>query len=667
MRLLDNFNLKTRVALTVSLLVALAILLGAAASLNLTRQYLGTLTSEQLSAMAQTILASAVALSLLFGMLVWYTIHRQIAPLQQLRQRIHASNLGCTSNTGNDITDLANAFDLLLKERQHADHRYHASEQRLRLIADNIPALVAYVDADRRVIFANRKYEQDYGVAYDKLTGLPLHELLGPDVYAQSEVFMREVMGGRAINFERLVTHTGAVRWERVSYVPELDADGRVAGFISLAEDITELKRAQHTFAKSEMRLRMITDNMPALIAYIDQEEHYRFCNGHYETILNLAPEKVLGQTVRQVTGEAGYKELALHIKKVLRGERVSFEQQSEKNDKRYFLHDYIPDLDAAGLTIGFYSMVVDITPRKLAELRQQASDHLLRSVTDSLPALVSFIDADERFQFNNQPYEQWFGRPLSRIRGHHVVELMTPDEAARHKIHFEKARQGHIARFEFESRQDDIIHYYQAAYLPQVDQNQQFSGVCSMINDITNLKVVENKLRILARHDTLTGLPNRNQFDEKLAEAMARSRRSGQAMALMFLDIDHFKSINDTLGHHSGDEVLREFSRRLLRSVRSTDTVSRLAGDEFVIILEGLHLPDESAMVAAKIIAAMAADFDILGVARKVSTSIGIAIGDDSESDGDALLRRADEALYDAKAAGRNTFRTSYLLARTA
>jgi diguanylate cyclase (GGDEF)-like protein/PAS domain S-box-containing protein len=530
----------------------------------------------------------------------------------------------------------------------------------MRAIADNLPALMAYVDADRTVIFANRSYVTAYAIAREKLTGIGVRELLGEDVYAQSEVFMRDALAGRAVNFERLVTHTGAVRWERVSYVPERAADGTVVGFIALAEDITELKRAQHTFAKSEMRLRTITDNMPALIAYIDRDQHYRFCNGYHETILNLPPEKVLGQTVRQVMGEAGYAEIAPYLLRVLNGERVSFEQQVDQASGRHFLHDLIPETEVDGTVTGFYSMVLDITARKAAELGERASQKLLRSVTDNLPALVCYIDADERFQFNNQPYEKWFSRPLAQITGQRVADLMSPSDFAIHQPYYEQARNGSMAEFEFEATQEGGQHFYRAAYLPQFDDAQRLTGVCGMINDITTLKRVEQQLRILARHDTLTGLPNRNQFDDKLADAMARSRRSGTPMALMFLDIDHFKSINDTLGHQGGDAVLRQFAERLTNAVRATDTVARLAGDEFVIILEGLHLAEECATVAKKIIAAMTGPFDVLGHPRQVTTSVGIAIGHGDDTDGDALLRRADDALYDAKAAGRNTFRVA-------
>ncbi len=580
------------------------------------------------------------------------TLYRLCQQMQQAKLIAPSAQISET-----EINLLPSALDQMLQQYTLSTRRSQLSEERLGLITDNIPALVAYIDANYNVVLANRGYEKAYGAAVQEMSGQHVKKLLGDDVYAQSESFMQQALSGKSTDFERLVTFGGTLRWERVSYVPEFHADGTVAGFVSLAEDITELKRAQHTFAKSEMRLRMIADNIPALIAYIDSDEHYIFCNGSYETMLGLTPDKILGQTVRQVAGEAGYNEIAKFIVQVFRGERVSFELVQHAHGPRVFQAEFIPDVDMQEQVIGFYSMVLDITARKQAEIRQQTSERLLRNVADNLPALISFIDTDERFQFNNLPYQDWFERPLSEITGRRVVELLNDVDYALHRPAFTEALAGKKAEFAFSAERDGVTRVFQATYLPQSDALDIQIGVCVMINDITAMKQVENQLRILARFDTLTGLPNRNQFDEKLAEAIARSRRTGQPMALMFLDIDHFKLINDTLGHHAGDDVLREFALRLTSSVRQTDTVARLAGDEFVIVLEGLNLAQQSTTVAQKIVDAMRIDFDILGTHRHVSTSIGIAIGQMDELDGEILLRRADTALYEAKAAGRNTY----------
>ena len=173
---------------------------------------------------------------------------------------------------------------------------------------------------------------------------------------------------------------------------------------------------------------------------------------------------------------------------------------------------------------------------------------------------------------------------------------------------------------------------------------------------DISRRKEAEVQLAHQASHDALTGLPSRLFFPDRLEQAMARSRRQKSLMAVMYLDVDKFKGINDTLGHEAGDSLLKGFAERILSILRTTDTAIRLGGDEFVIILEGLGSRENGAAVAGKIVTAMHPPFTVGKGTLRVTTSAGLAYFEGEESlDGDALLRKADEALYQAKAAGRN------------
>ncbi len=177
---------------------------------------------------------------------------------------------------------------------------------------------------------------------------------------------------------------------------------------------------------------------------------------------------------------------------------------------------------------------------------------------------------------------------------------------------------------------------------------------------DITAQKHAEELLRQRAEFDALTGLPNRALFNDRLAGAIERARRSGKLMALLFLDIDHLKGINDSRGHGAGDELLMIASERLLASVRNVDTVARLAGDEFTVILEDLNAPADAEAVAMKLVEAMRPAMRIGGSFVHVSTSVGLALLEPGDSDPASLLRRADEALYAAKRAGRDRYAVS-------
>ena len=174
---------------------------------------------------------------------------------------------------------------------------------------------------------------------------------------------------------------------------------------------------------------------------------------------------------------------------------------------------------------------------------------------------------------------------------------------------------------------------------------------------DITRRKAAEDQLRQRAEFDALTGLPNRALFNDRLASAIERSRRSGTTLALLFLDVDHLKGINDSRGHGAGDELLRIVAERLLAAVRSVDTVARLAGDEFTVILEGLAEPADAETVAMKLVEAMRPPMQLAGALVHVSTSVGLALLEPSDVDPASLLQRADEALYAAKRAGRDRY----------
>jgi len=175
--------------------------------------------------------------------------------------------------------------------------------------------------------------------------------------------------------------------------------------------------------------------------------------------------------------------------------------------------------------------------------------------------------------------------------------------------------------------------------------------------SDITRQKAAEQQLRQRAEFDALTGLPNRGLFNDRLEDAIERARRSGKTLALLFLDIDHFKGVNDSRGHGAGDALLRIVAERLLATVRGVDTVARLAGDEFTVILEGLTEPADAEVVAMKMVEALRPPMRIGDDLVSVSTSVGLAVLAATDVDAASLLARADEALYEAKRAGRDRY----------
>ena len=285
-----------------------------------------------------------------------------------------------------------------------------------------------------------------------------------------------------------------------------------------------------------------------------------------------------------------------------------------------------------------------------------QRSEQRLRAIADNLPVLITYIDSAQRYQFCNATYEQWFGVPGVRVQGQPVTDALGELYAER-RPYIERALAGERVESERLVRLPTGERHLHALYLPHLE-NGTVLGFYALITDVTAIKRSEAELSRLARNDALTGLPNRRQFDERLHEAMARTRRTQDCMALLFLDIDRFKTVNDSLGHAAGDAVLQEFARRLKHHVRATDSVARLAGDEFVVILEGIHQADQAEQVALKIVRAIRDAFMIDGTALLVTTSIGVALFDGDATSPAELVARADAALYEVKRTGRDGYR---------
>lgn len=305
-----------------------------------------------------------------------------------------------------------------------------------------------------------------------------------------------------------------------------------------------------------------------------------------------------------------------------------------------------------------FAAFMHDITHRREAESRLAESEERLRTITDNLPAVITYVDHEHRLRFGNRAFETWVGVPVAQALGKRMDESLPPAIMERRRAWYERVMQGEQVQFETESVLGRGPTHMQVTYIPHFAANGSVQGFYSLSMDISARKEVEQKLEMLARFDVLTGLPNRLQFEEKLTQAMARARRSARTMALLFLDVDKFKAINDSLGHAAGDEVLKEFAQRLKQSVRVTDTVARLAGDEFIVIVEGMNSADECQVVASKIIAGMVTPFNVFDQPVGVSTSIGIALFTGGDATEATLMAQADKALYQAKAAGRGTFR---------
>ena len=527
------------------------------------------------------------------------------------------------------------------------------------------------IDGQRRLA----GYSAVAGWPWVVMVGEPIEKVLGP----VSERLLNNLGIGLAILGIALLIAGRVAAWttgpvvrlahdaERLgegdlAHRSDVVSGGEIAKLASNFNRMAEaLQQREMALATSRTQLRAITDNVPQLITYVDHEERYRFVNAFPGVLGDLAPEDVIGRTILEVRGEAAYRQVQPAFARAMGGERFSHERAVTLDGRQaHFFVTYVPDFETDGSVKGVYAFAQDITQRKLAELQRIESEKRLVTITDNLPAMICYVDATGCLGFANRAFERWFERPLDEIIGHPFDRMMAPELAAQFHYVFLRGMQGETLDYELQVPSRNVgPRWLKISLIPDRDTaTGKPRGVYGMIHNVTKAKEAEQRLTRLAQYDTLTGLANRHQFNEILERVLAENDRDGMPLALMFLDIDHFKQVNDRHGHGSGDLLLKEFAHRLADCVRPTDAVARLSGDEFVVLLEGMHSDEEPQFIARKIIAAVEKPFMLDEQFLRVTASIGIAMRRTGAEPASVLMKRADEALYEAKRAGRNTFR---------
>ena len=294
---------------------------------------------------------------------------------------------------------------------------------------------------------------------------------------------------------------------------------------------------------------------------------------------------------------------------------------------------------------------------RQKAEQSLMESQQRLTTIADNMPAAMLYIDRDQRFRFINKTYLQWHGLPEQAVIGRLLSEVYTDADSSGARYdemvpYIERALDGERVVFEAHRMVNGGLRHVEMTYIPHLEHGM-VAGFYALIQDISERKTAQLYFDHHASHDELTGLLNRKAFMERLTLAQARCRRNRKALAVLFLDLNKFRRINDAHGHAAGDRVLARFADILRQSVREVDTVARLGGDEFVVLVEHLASGVQDAVrIAEKIIATV--DGQALEGGVVVSTSIGIALQRAPWAGTVAdLLALADTAMYQSKQRG--------------
>jgi diguanylate cyclase (GGDEF)-like protein/PAS domain S-box-containing protein len=556
------------------------------------------------------------------------------------------------------------AFMNDISERIRTRQQLEEKQEMLNAVLDSIDVGVVVCDAVGNLSLFNRvactiagrelktivpaEWSQYYG----------MYHVDGRTPLAMDEVPLVRALKGETVRDETIIItqDNGTRHTLLVSGRPLRSASGRPLGAVVAVKDVTEDNASRARLEVNERRLRAITENLPALIGKVNAAGKFVFLNGHALRVFGRTADELLGQELACAYRPEDYATLSPWFAQALAGERVFFEYVSRSSGAElHYQCCFVPQHTPGGEPDGFFAMAFDITERKMSELRLAESEERLRTITDNVPVLIAHLDSERRYVFANAVHQSWLGKPAAQILGKTMEEAFGADYLAPQAAALAQAWKGQASQCEHEIVRKKHTRIAHTTFLPQL-RDGAVVGVYVLTTDATASRMHERSLHALAHTDTLTGLPNRRHFETALQDAR-RAGHGGRGTALLYLDVDHFKRINDRYGHAVGDAVLVEFARRLSKAVRSADLVSRLAGDEFTVLLHDVAGEADVELVVRKILAAMRAPFELDALVLQVGTSIGAALADQPDPPPARLLEAADRALYAAKEAGRNTF----------
>ena len=434
----------------------------------------------------------------------------------------------------------------------------------------------------------------------------------------------------------------------------------QLAGFITTYTDITERKRAEEKLQQQHDLLETIIESIPSAVSFINREQVLELHNQEFRRLLEI-PQSLFDQapvTLEMLfrfnaeRGEygPGDPDAIVHalLNRATATEAHHFER-TRPNGR---------SLDIRGAPLpngGFVTIYTDISERRASEEREQ----LAQKVFAHTPAGIVVTDQTQCIISVNPATSLLSGYEPHEIVGRTIFGLL--DLGTQWTI---DQLQQEIDRHGTWNGDIEILQKLGTSAptgirVSRVDDAQvgQTAHYIWILADIAERKQAEERMRHIAQTDSLTGLPNRLTLQIRLAQLLPEARRHQWQLAVMFIDLDRFKIINDTLGHQVGDELLRDVAIRLSRVVRETDFVARLGGDEFVILLPAISGPADAAIIANKIIGALSSSILTGNHELHTSPSIGISIFPDDGSDGDTILKNADTAMYHAKSAGRNNY----------
>ncbi|MEZ5611695.1 MAG: PAS-domain containing protein [Rhodocyclaceae bacterium] len=560
-----------------------------------------------------------------------------------------------------------------ISDRKHAEGVLQAKHDMLQTLVDNIPSGVTVFDADLKMVLHNDEVL--------KLVGFP--KALAETQPHFSEVIRYNAEHGEygEVDVEAKVAEMVALASHPTRHVMERTrANGQVllvrgaplpgGGFVSVYSDVTERRRMENALKRRSAYLQAVLDQLPQGISVFDEQLHLKHWNDKFVQVLELPegavyPEVSFDDLIRVPAqrGEYGTDDPEIYVRQ-RREQALRFEHhrftRSRPNGRTHLVEGQPMVID--GAVVGFITTYTDITDHMQVEQELRTRNEVFRTLIDNIPGGVSLFDGNFNLLAANDKFRQLLDFP---------DWLMAQSPVTLESLFRFNAKRGEYGPCDVEEKVQALME--RAAWRePHLFERTRPNGTVleirglplpgegfvTIYTDVTEHKRAMEAVERLAHQDALTGLDNRYTLESRLDQSIADARRNGKKLALLFIDMDNFKAINDSLGHAVGDEFLVAIARRLRDSARESDIVARPGGDEFVLAITNMQAVSAAVRAVTDLFESLAEPVTLGAQQITPSASVGIAIFPDDGQDRVTLMKHADIAMYSAKNAGRDGYR---------
>jgi len=556
---------------------------------------------------------------------------------------------------------LGNFMDI--NESKELEKALTQSELRHRAILNQMHDACFEFDLSGKFTFSNSYMSHILQYKKNELIGKDYHVIIPEsDAKAVYTVFHRVYETGKAATaFSHRVKRKDGLEFFVESSVSLIrDEQGQPAGFICVGRDISERIQLERALVHSEERFRNILESLQDSYYEVDLGGRFTFVNDATSRHLFFTRDELIGNSYKMIMSETEAQRVFEMFHQVfLTGEpNLGFAHKvTTKDGVTGFAESSVSLLkDDRGRPVGFHSVSRDVTARMLLEESLLQSEERYRTILEEMYDSYYEVDLAGNFVFVNDSVCANLGYARDEILGQSYGIMVPPGEATTLFAAFNEVFRTGVPNKGFTHgvlRKDGTTVYAETSVALRKNERGQVIGFRSISRDVTQRMEFEQRLADMATHDFLTGLPNRVLLNDRLHIALAQAHRNKNKLAILTLDLDRFKTVNDTHGHHVGDELLKAVGQRLTGIIRSGDTIARMGGDEFLLLMPELHQSDSVPTIISKIVEAFKGSFIIEGHRLNISASIGIAIYPDDGTDMEVLMRKSDSAMYDIKRHG--------------